>query len=77
MTVRERVVIVGSSVGGIRTGQALRSGGFDGDVLVIGAEPVEPYDKPPLSKEFLTGQKSPEQFALLNEDGWHGAGLEP
>ncbi len=77
MTVRERIVIVGASVGGIRTGQALRAGGFDGDILVIGAETVEPYDKPPLSKEFLTGQKSPEQFALLNDGGWHGAGLEP
>lgn len=74
---RERVVIVGSSVGGIRTGQALRSGGFDGDIVVIGAEEVDPYDKPPLSKEFLTGQKSVAQFSLLDESGWEGAGLEP
>lgn len=73
----ERVVIVGSSVGGIRTGQALRAGGFDGDIVVIGAEDVAPYDKPPLSKEFLSGQKSVTQFALLPRDGWEGAGLEP
>jgi NADPH-dependent 2,4-dienoyl-CoA reductase/sulfur reductase-like enzyme len=73
---RERVVIVGSSVGGIRTGQALRGGGFDGDILVIGAEEADPYDKPPLSKEFLTGQKSVAQFRLLGGDGWEGSGLE-
>jgi 3-phenylpropionate/trans-cinnamate dioxygenase ferredoxin reductase component len=74
---RERVVIVGSSVAGIRTGQALRAGGFDGDIVVIGAEDADPYDKPPLSKEFLTGQKSATQFALLDGDGWEGSGLEP
>jgi NADPH-dependent 2,4-dienoyl-CoA reductase/sulfur reductase-like enzyme len=74
---RERVVIVGSSVAGIRTGQALRGGGFDGDIVVIGAEEVDPYDKPPLSKEFLTGQKSVAQFALLDGGGWAGSGLKP
>lgn len=73
----ERVVIVGSSIGGIRTGQALRAGGFGGELMVIGAEDVEPYDKPPLSKEFLTGQKSASQFGLLGDGGWDGAGIEP
>ncbi|MGH7290118.1 MAG: NAD(P)/FAD-dependent oxidoreductase, partial [Myxococcota bacterium] len=73
----ERVVVVGSSIGGIRTGQALRAGGFDGDIVVVGAEDVDPYDKPPLSKDFLTGAKSASQIRLLDDAGWAGAGFTP
>ncbi len=73
----ERGVVVGSSIGGIRTGQALRAGGFDGDIVVVGAEDVDPYDKPPLSKEFLTDEKSASQIRLLDDAGWAGAGLRP
>jgi glycine/D-amino acid oxidase-like deaminating enzyme len=40
------VVIVGSSIGGVRTAPALRREGFAGDVTIIGAEPYLPYDKP-------------------------------
>lgn len=43
------VVIVGSSVGGVRTAKALRSQGFTGRVILIGDEAHLPYDKPPLS----------------------------
>jgi NADPH-dependent 2,4-dienoyl-CoA reductase/sulfur reductase-like enzyme len=73
----ERVVVVGSSIGGIRTGQALRAGGFDGDIVVVGAEDVDPYDKPPLSKDFLSGAKSASQIRLLDDAGWAGAGFTP
>ncbi|TMR01209.1 NAD(P)/FAD-dependent oxidoreductase [Actinomadura soli] len=59
-------VVVGSSVAGVRTAQALAAGGFDGRVLVIGAERTEPYDKPPLSKHFLTGVWDASRLALLN-----------
>jgi len=47
------VVVVGAGLGGVRTVQALRRLGFDGTVTVIGAESHEPYDRPPLSKEYL------------------------
>ncbi|TYK51009.1 NAD(P)/FAD-dependent oxidoreductase [Actinomadura decatromicini] len=59
-------VVVGSSVAGVRTAQALTAGGFDGRVLVIGAEDTEPYDKPPLSKHFLTGAWAAGRLSLLN-----------
>lgn len=49
------VLIVGGSVGGIRTARALRNEGFTGAVTVIEAEPHLPYDKPPLSKTPLDG----------------------
>src|SRR4051794_30724263 len=47
------VVIVGASVAGVRTAQALRMQGHEGAILVIGEEAHQPYDKPPLSKESL------------------------
>ena len=50
-----RVVIVGSSVGGVRTAQSLRSEGYDGDIVLVGEETALPYDKPPLSKALLAG----------------------
>jgi NADPH-dependent 2,4-dienoyl-CoA reductase/sulfur reductase-like enzyme len=46
-------VIVGASVGGVRTAQALRRVGYTGHITVVGEESVLPYDKPPLSKAML------------------------
>jgi 3-phenylpropionate/trans-cinnamate dioxygenase ferredoxin reductase subunit len=51
-----RIVIVGSGVAGTSAAAQLRSSGFDGEVVLIGAEPELPYERPPLSKQFmLTG----------------------
>jgi phthalate 3,4-dioxygenase ferredoxin reductase subunit len=65
----DRVVVVGSSVAGIRAAQALRAGDFDGELVVIGAESAAPYDKPPLSKQLLTGESTDADIALLRSDG--------
>ena len=46
-------MIVGASVAGIRAAQALRSAGSTADITILGEEPHQPYDKPPLSKEML------------------------
>jgi NADPH-dependent 2,4-dienoyl-CoA reductase/sulfur reductase-like enzyme len=62
------VVIVGASVAGVRTAEALRRRGFGGLVTLIGAEPHLPYDRPPLSKAFLTGQAAEEDIALLDDE---------
>ncbi len=50
-----RIVVVGASLAGAHSAAAIRKAGFDGDLLVVGREPHKPYDRPPLSKEFLTG----------------------
>lgn len=50
------VVIVGASAGGLATAEALRRGGFQGTITLVGAEPHLPYDRPPLSKEILAGE---------------------
>jgi 3-phenylpropionate/trans-cinnamate dioxygenase ferredoxin reductase subunit len=46
-------VIVGASLAGAKAAQTLRDEGFDGRVLLVGAEPDRPYERPPLSKEPL------------------------
>ncbi|MCG7203680.1 NAD(P)/FAD-dependent oxidoreductase [Streptomyces arenae] len=57
------VVIVGGGIAGVSTAAALRSQGYDGEVtLVDGGE--FPYDRPPLSKDFLSGARTLEQIAL-------------
>ena len=60
-----RVVIVGASVAGTRTAQALRAEGHDGEIVLIGDEAELPYDKPPLSKGFLAGTVSSESLTLF------------
>jgi len=58
------VVVVGGSLAGLRAVEALRTGGFDGSVTVIGDEPHPPYDRPPLSKRLLSGEWEPDRIAL-------------
>ncbi|QRP49472.1 NAD(P)/FAD-dependent oxidoreductase [Amycolatopsis sp. FDAARGOS 1241] len=70
------VVIVGASVGGVRTAQALRAEGHAGRIVLIGAEPHPPYDKPPLSKQFLSGAWEHPRLALLSEEEAAAAAIE-
>jgi 3-phenylpropionate/trans-cinnamate dioxygenase ferredoxin reductase component len=57
-------VIVGANVAGGRAAEALRSGGFDGRIVLIGAEPERPYERPPLSKAFPLGQLAEDKLYL-------------
>jgi NADPH-dependent 2,4-dienoyl-CoA reductase/sulfur reductase-like enzyme len=50
-----RIVIVGASLTGLRAAEALRDEGFRGHLTIVGDEPDEPYDRPPLSKQVLKG----------------------
>lgn len=59
-----RAVVVGASVAGVSAVEALREGGFEGDVILVGAEAHMPYDRPPLSKQLLAGVWDTEQVAL-------------
>ena len=73
MAVLNRVVIVGSSLAGLRAAESLRSAAFAGEIVMIGRELHPPYDRPPLSKKVLDGEwefdrivlRQPEAFAQL------------
>ena len=62
------VVVVGASLAGLRAVQALRRAGFDGRLVAIGAESERPYDRPPLSKEVLSGKWDAERTRLLRPE---------
>jgi NADPH-dependent 2,4-dienoyl-CoA reductase/sulfur reductase-like enzyme len=50
------IAIIGASLAGLRSAQALRQQGFDGRIVIVGDEVHLPYDRPPLSKDFLLGK---------------------
>jgi NADPH-dependent 2,4-dienoyl-CoA reductase/sulfur reductase-like enzyme len=58
------VTVVGASLAGLSAARALRAQGFTGRLTVVGAEPHRPYDRPPLSKEFLAGTCDEAELAL-------------
>jgi 3-phenylpropionate/trans-cinnamate dioxygenase ferredoxin reductase subunit len=58
-------VIVGAGVAGAQSALELRHRGYDGDITLIGEESEEPYDRPPLSKEFLKGAAERDTLGLL------------
>lgn len=59
-----RVVIVGASLAGLRAAETLRVEGFTGHLTLVGDEPYEPYDRPPLSKTVQAGWISAEHTTL-------------
>ncbi|HKE10711.1 MAG TPA: FAD/NAD(P)-binding oxidoreductase, partial [Myxococcota bacterium] len=65
-----RVVIVGGSLAGLRAAETLRREGFDGRLSVTGRERHRPYDRPPLSKEVLSGRRAPETISLRKPEAW-------
>ena len=58
------IVIVGAGQAGGTAALQLRAAGFEGDVALIGAEPHPPYERPPLSKAYLTGELTYESLLL-------------
>jgi phthalate 3,4-dioxygenase ferredoxin reductase subunit len=67
---------VGSSVGGVRAARTLRTEGYQGSITLVGEEPELPYDRPPMSKQVLTGAWSTERAGLLTAQAAADAGIE-
>ena len=63
----KHIAVIGASLAGLSAARALRSQGFEGTVTVVGAEVHRPYDRPPLSKRFLTGELTADDLALEGE----------
>jgi 3-phenylpropionate/trans-cinnamate dioxygenase ferredoxin reductase subunit len=66
----ESFVIVGASLAGAKTATALRDEGFDGRIVLIGDEAEKPYERPPLSKDYLQG-KSKKDEIYVHPDDWY------
>ena len=62
------ITVVGASLAGLSTVRALRTEGFDGDIVVVGEERHAPYDRPPLSKDFLKGDIGADALALSDTE---------
>jgi 3-phenylpropionate/trans-cinnamate dioxygenase ferredoxin reductase subunit len=63
-------VIVGASLAGANAAEALRDEGFDGRIVMIGDETDLPYERPPLSKDYLMGKSGREKL-FAQPDGWY------
>src|SRR4051812_37339743 len=63
-------VIVGGGLAGAKAAQALREEGFEGSIVLVSAEPELPYERPPLSKDYLRGE-SPREKARVHPDGFY------
>ena len=70
------VVIVGAGLAGARCAETLRALGFDGRVVLIGDEPVPPYERPALSKEFLLGERRSGDLLLRPQSFWEAQAIE-
>jgi 3-phenylpropionate/trans-cinnamate dioxygenase ferredoxin reductase component len=63
-------IIVGASLAGAKAVEELRGRGFDGRIVLIGAEPERPYERPPLTKDYLRGE-SPREKAYVHEANFY------
>src|SRR5918911_3608476 len=70
------LVIVGANLAGGRAAEALRAGGSQERIVLVGAEPERPYERPPLSKTFPAGQLPEEKVYLRPSDYYANHGIE-
>lgn len=70
------VVVVGAGQAAVQLAESLREAGFTGPVTLVGEEPRPPYQRPPLSKEYLAGKVTPEDLVLRGEWFYADRGVE-
>lgn len=69
-------LIVGGGHAGASAAAALRQLGYEGSVAIVGAEPVAPYERPPLSKDYLSGEKTFDRLLIRPEAFWAERNVE-
>jgi 3-phenylpropionate/trans-cinnamate dioxygenase ferredoxin reductase subunit len=67
---RRPTFIIGASLAGAKAAEELRTQGFDGRVLLVGSEPERPYERPPLTKDYLR-EESPREKAYVHEPDFY------
>ncbi len=70
------VVIVGAGQGGAYAAIQLRQLGFEGTIALVGREAEPPYERPPLSKEYMLGEKAWERLLIRPAEFWEGKGID-
>ena len=70
MSTERTFVIVGASLAGAKTAEALRKEGFDGRIVLLGDEAERPYERPPLSKDYLMGRSEKDKI-YVHPEGWY------
>ncbi|NYG08059.1 3-phenylpropionate/trans-cinnamate dioxygenase ferredoxin reductase subunit [Phycicoccus badiiscoriae] len=72
MTAERTFVVIGGGLAGAKTAEALRERGFEGRIVLFAGEPHLPYERPPLSKDYLkTGEKLEDVF--VHDEDWYAA----
>ena len=64
LTAKSRVVVIGAGVAGVNAAVAMRTAGYDGELLLVGDDPELPYRRPAVSKEIVRGEKAVEDVRL-------------
>jgi 3-phenylpropionate/trans-cinnamate dioxygenase ferredoxin reductase component len=70
MTREQTFAILGGGLAGAKAAETLRAEGFDGRVVIIGGEPERPYERPPLSKDYLRGEVGRDKI-FVHDDGFY------
>jgi 3-phenylpropionate/trans-cinnamate dioxygenase ferredoxin reductase component len=76
MTTEQTHVIVGASLAGAKAAETLRTEGFEGRIVLIGAEDERPYERPPLSKDYLRGESGRDKVYVHDEGFYAEHGIE-
>ena len=71
MSAPRTVAVIGAGLAGGKAVEALRAEGFDGRLVLFGAEPHRPYERPPLSKAYLMG-KAERESVFVHPADWYG-----
>jgi 3-phenylpropionate/trans-cinnamate dioxygenase ferredoxin reductase component len=76
MTDKQTFLIVGASLAGAKAAETLREEGFDGRVVLVGAEGERPYERPPLSKDYVRGEAERERLYVHGESFYRDHDIE-
>lgn len=72
----QTVLVAGAGQAGARVAEGLRAGGHRGRIVVVGEEVHAPYERPPLSKELLLGERVPADLAVVSPADWSALGVD-
>src|ERR1700748_2166771 len=76
MSAQPVFLIVGASLAGAKAAEELRTQGFDGRVVLVGSEPERPYERPPLTKDYLRGESERDQAYVHAADYYAAQEIE-